>query len=247
MPKTVGIGIQSFKKLIINHCFYIDKTRFIKEWWENQDDVTLITRPRRFGKTLNLDMLDCFFSIRNKDQGQIFENLFIGKEEKYRRLQGTYPVIFLSFADSKETTLFAAKKRICQIIEALYHQYDFLLDNDCLNNREKENFRRISVDMADYEAANSIKMLSLYLSRYYGKKVIIFMDEYDTPLQEAYIHDYWQEFVGFIRSFFNSTFKTNPSLERALLTGITRIPLKNILHPLDLPRPKLPVHSNSLV
>lgn len=233
MPKTVGIGIQSFKKLIINHCFYIDKTRFIKEWWENQDDVTLITRPRRFGKTLNLDMLDCFFSIRNKDQGQIFENLFIGKEEKYRRLQGTYPVIFLSFADSKETTLFAAKKRICQIIEALYHQYDFLLDNDCLNNREKENFRRISVDMADYEAANSIKMLSLYLSRYYGKKVIIFMDEYDTPLQEAYIHDYWQEFVGFIRSFFNSTFKTNPSLERALLTGITRISKESIFSDLN--------------
>lgn len=233
MARTVGIGIQSFEKIITNHCFYIDKTLFIKEWWENQDDVTLITRPRRFGKTLNINMLDCFFSVRHQGKWQMFENLSIGKEEKYRQLQGTYPVISLSFADSKETNLLTAKKRICQIIEELYNQYDFLLDNDCLNAREKENFHRISVDMNDYEASNSLKMLSLYLSRYYKKKVIILMDEYDTPLQEAYLHGYWQEFVDYIRSLFNSTFKTNPYLERALLTGITRISKESIFSNLN--------------
>jgi hypothetical protein len=117
MAKTVGIGIQSFEKIIVNNYFYIDKTDFIKEWWENGDDVTLITRPRRFGKTLNMNMLERFLSVKYKGQGEIFEGMSIWKEEKYRRLQGTYPVIFLSFADIKESTAFGTKKRICQIIE----------------------------------------------------------------------------------------------------------------------------------
>ncbi|MCI8664960.1 MAG: AAA family ATPase [Hungatella sp.] len=117
MARTVGIGIQSFEKIIVNNYFYIDKTDFIKEWWENGDDVTLITRPRRFGKTLNMNMLERFLSVKYKGQGEIFEGMSIWKEEKYRRLQGTYPVIFLSFADIKESTAFGTKKRICQIIE----------------------------------------------------------------------------------------------------------------------------------
>lgn len=117
MARTVGIGIQGFEKIIVNNYFYIDKTDFIKEWWENGDDVTLITRPRRFGKTLNMNMLERFLSVKYKGQGEIFEGMSIWKEEKYRRLQGTYPVIFLSFADIKESTAFGTKKRICQIIE----------------------------------------------------------------------------------------------------------------------------------
>ncbi len=228
MARTVGIGIQSFEKIIANHYFYVDKTKFIKEWWESGDDVTLITRPRRFGKTLNINMLERFFSVKYRGQGQIFEDLSIWGEKKYRQLQGTYPIIALSFADIKETTVFGAKKRICQIIEALYNQCDFLLDSGCLNEKEKDSFGRISVDMNDYEAANSLKMLSLYLARYYKKNVIILLDEYDTPLQEAYIHNYWKELVEFTRSLFNSTFKTNPYLERALMTGITRISKESI-------------------
>ena len=117
MARIVGLGHQDFARLITNDYFYIDKTSFIKEWWENGDDVTLITRPRRFGKTLNMNMLERFLSVKYKGQGEIFEGMSIWKEEKYRRLQGTYPVIFLSFADIKESTAFGTKKRICQIIE----------------------------------------------------------------------------------------------------------------------------------
>ena len=236
MARTVGIGIQSFERVIVNHYFYIDKTNFIKEWWESGDDVTLITRPRRFGKTLNMNMVERFFSVKYREQGQIFEKLSIWKEEKYRKLQGTYPVIALSFADIKETTAFGTKKRICQIIEELYNQYDFLLDSGCLNEKEKESFGRITVDMNDYEASNSLKMLSLYLSRYYKKQVILLVDEYDTPFQEAYLYGYWNELVEFVRGLFNSTFKTNPYLERALMTGITRISKESIFSDLNNPR-----------
>ncbi len=233
MARTIGLGIQSFEKIITNNYFYVDKSNFIKEWWSNGDDVTLITRPRRFGKTLNMNMLERFFSINYKDQGHLFEHLSIWKDEEYRHLQGTYPVIFISFADIKENSIFGAKKKICQIIEALYNQYDFLPDSGYLNEKEKEHFQRISVDMNDYDTTNALKMLSLYLSRYYQKNVIILLDEYDTPLQEAYISGYWQEAVEFIRSLFNSTFKTNPYLERALMTGITRISKESIFSDLN--------------
>lgn len=233
MARTVGIGIQSFEKIRKNNCFYVDKTYFIREWWESRDDVTLITRPRRFGKTLNMNMLERFFSIKYRDQGQIFEGLSIWEEETYRRLQGTYPVIFLSFADVKETTFAGARIRMFQILEELYGQYAFLPDSGCLSEKEKNTFERVSVNMTDQEASNSIKALSLYLSRYYQKQVIILLDEYDTPLQEAWVYGYWKEMVAFIRSLFNSTFKTNPYLERAVMTGITRVSKESIFSDLN--------------
>lgn len=233
MARTVGIGIQSFEKLIKNHCFYIDKTYFIKEWWENQDEVTLITRPRRFGKTLNMDMLEHFFSIRYKDQGDLFEGLSIWKEERYRELQGTYPVIALSFADVKASSFQEARKTICQIIKMVYEQYPFLLDSDLLAESEKEDLRKISMDAENSSISLSLKMLSCYLSRYYGKKVLILLDEYDTPLQEAYVYGYWKELTAFTRSLFNSTFKTNPYLERAVMTGITRVSKESIFSDLN--------------
>ena len=233
MARTVGIGIQSFEKLIMENSFYIDKTDFIRQWWENRDDVTLITRPRRFGKTLNMNMLERFFSVKYRDQGQIFEGLSIWEEEKYRGLQGTYPVIFLSFADIKESTFAGARIRMFQILEELYGQYAFLPDSGCLSEKEREAFARVSVDMMDQEASNSIKALSLYLSRYYQKQVIILLDEYDTPLQEAWVYGYWQEMVEFMRGLFNSTFKTNPCLERAVMTGITRVSRESIFSDLN--------------
>lgn len=233
MARTIGIGIQRFEKLIVNQYFYIDKTDFIREWWENGDDVTLIARPRRFGKTLNMNMLECFFSIDNQSHKQIFEFLSIWKDKKYRQLQGTYPVISLSFADIKETTFSNTKKRICQIIEAVYNQYDFLVQSNCLNEKEKTAFQKVSVDMTDYEASNALKSLSLYLSRYYHKNVIILLDEYDTPLQEAFVYGYWNELAEFIRSLFNSTFKTNAYLERAIMTGTTRISKESIFSDLN--------------
>ena len=233
MARTLGIGKQDFEKVRKENAFYIDKTKFIREWWESEDDVTLITRPRRFGKTLNMSMLEKFFSVRFAGQGDLFRGLAIWEDEKYRRLQGTYPVLFISFADVKETTYIQTKKKICRIIKALYNKYDFLLENDLLNESEKNDFLNISVDMEDNEASYSLKALSDYLLRYYKKKVIILLDEYDTPMQEAYVNGYWDELVSFTRSLFNATFKTNPYLERAIMTGITRVSKESIFSDLN--------------
>ena len=233
MARTVGIGHQDFETVITKDIFYIDKTSFIKEWWENEDSVTLIARPRRFGKTLNMSMVEKFFSIEFAGRGELFEGLAIWQEERYRLLQGTYPVISLSFAKVKAGTFPDTRRQICQIITELYNKYDFLIKNNCLNDREKDDFRRISADMENYLAAGSLNALSNYLSRYYGKKVIILLDEYDTPMQEAYVHGYWSEIVEFIRNLFNATFKTNPYLDRAIMTGITRVSKESIFSDLN--------------
>lgn len=233
MPRTVGIGHQDFEKLRIKNNFYIDKTSFIKEWWEAGDDVTLITRPRRFGKTLNLSMLEKFFSVDFTGKGELFEGLFIWEDKKYQQIQGTYPVIFISFAGMKENTFIEARKSICRVIEEQYNKNDYLLKNDLLNEKEKQFYQEVSTHMSDSTAGASLRSLSGYLSRYYGKKVIILLDEYDTPMQEAYVNGYWQELVGFIRSLFNSTFKDNPYLERAIMTGITRISKESIFSDLN--------------
>ena len=233
MAKVVGIGKQRFDKIVENDCFYIDKTMFIKEWWENQDDVTLITRPRRFGKTLNMDMLKCFFSVEYKDRGDLFEGLDIWKEKKYREIQGTYPVIFMSFAEIKQNNYKDAVEKIKRIICDLCQQFDFLKDWDGLTEIEKKNISDISYDMSDVMAQDLLKNMSNYLSRYYKKNVIILLDEYDTPMQEAYLNGYWEEIVSFTRNFFNSTFKTNPYLERAIMTGITRVSKESIFSDLN--------------
>ena len=233
MPRTVGIGHQDFEQIITNHNFYIDKTMFIKEWWENNDAVTLITRPRCFGKTLNLNMTEYFFSVSCCGRSDLFQHLSIWQEKKYRDLQGTYPVIFLSFAGVKETSFSDARKSICQIIRNLYNKYDFLLESGHLNEDEKKMYNQISAHMENYLAVNSLNALSDYLMRYYGKKVIILLDEYDTPMQEAYVHHYWNELVSFIRNLFNCTFKTNPFLARAIMTGITRVSKESIFSDLN--------------
>ncbi len=233
MARTVAIGEQDFAKLIEQDYFYIDKTAFIKEWWENGDTVTMITRPRRFGKTLTMRMAEQFFSVKYAGREDLFENLKIWEEEKYRELQGTYPVIFLSFADVKESDYPQTRKKICSTVKELYHQYLFLLDGDLLSESEKRDFQSISPDMEDYEASGSVKALCRYISRYYKKKVIILLDEYDTPMQEAYINGFWDELISFIRSMLNSTFKTNPYLERGIMTGITRVSKESIFSDLN--------------
>ena len=233
MARTVAIGVQDFETIVTNNYFYIDKTDFIREWWENGDSVTLITRPRRFGKTLNMNMVEKFFSLEYAGRSDLFENLNIWKEEKYRKLQGTYPVIFMSFADVKETEFPSARKAICRNIKKLYNRYDFLLKSDCLNEDEKDMYKKISPEMENYIASDSIRALADYLQRYYGKKPIILLDEYDTPMQEAYVHGYWEEIVSFIRNLFNSTFKTNPYVERAIMTGITRVSKESIFSDLN--------------
>ena len=233
MAKVISIGNQSFESMRERDNFYVDKTSFIKEWWENEDIVTLITRPRRFGKTLNMNMLECFFSNKYKDRGDLFEGLDIWKEEKYCKLQGTYPVIFLSFADVKQNNYEETIQKIKKIIFDIYQKYDFLKDWEGLTDKEKTAFKNIDCDMSDIVAQGAIKDLSDYLSRYYGKKVIILLDEYDTPMQEAYVNGYWEELVAFTRSLFNATFKTNPYLERAIMTGITRVSKESIFSDLN--------------
>ena len=233
MARAVGIGNQDFEKIRVNNIFYVDKTIFIKEWWESMDSVTLITRPRRFGKTLNMSMLEKFFSVNCADRGDLFEGLSIWREEKYRELQGTYPVLFISFADVKENSFIQARKKMCRIIKELYRQNLFLLEGDLLEAGEKDDFIKVSIDMEDSEAAYALKALSKYLERYYQKKVIILLDEYDTPMQEAYMNGYWNEMAAFTRSLFNSTFKTNPYLERAIMTGITRVSKESIFSDLN--------------
>ncbi len=233
MARIISIGRQDFEKIRTNNNFYIDKTDFIREWWESEDDVTLITRPRRFGKTLNMSMLEQFFSVDYAGRGDLFEGLSVWQEEKYRRLQGTYPVIALSFAKVKETSYQEARKRICRILSDLYRQFDFLWNSEKLTPREKELYRAVSDDMEDYVAAESLNALSNLLMRHYGKKVIILLDEYDTPMQEAYVSGYWDELVTFTRGLFNATFKTNPYMERALMTGITRVSKESMFSDLN--------------
>ena len=233
MPRTIGIGIQDFEKLITSNSFYVDKTGFIKEWWENNDDVTLITRPRRFGKTLTMDMIQRFFSVEYAQKSEIFEGLSIWNEGKYQKLQGTLPMIYLSFADIKETSYAGTREKICILIKDLYNQYDFLRTEGVLKEGELEYYNQVSLEMSDAVAAHSLKALSHYLASYYGKKVIILLDEYDTPLQEAYMNGYWKELTEFIRGLFNAAFKTNRDLYRAILTGITRISKESVFSDLN--------------
>ena len=228
MARTVAIGQQDFGTVREKGYFYIDKTRFIKEWWESGDSVTLINRPRRFGKTLTMSMVEKFFSISHAGRADLFEGTEIWEYGEYREQQGTYPVIFLSFADVKETNFQDARKMIGYIIEQLYSQHNFLLEGDLLNEKEKRFFRNVTAEMENYVFSASLKTLSNYLYRYYGKKVIILLDEYDTPMQEAYIKGYWRELVELTRSLFNAAFKTNPFLERAVMTGITRVSRESV-------------------
>ena len=230
---TVSIGNQGFDDIRENKYFYIDKTGLIKEWWSSGDAVTLITRPRRFGKTLNMSMLNCFFSNRYAGRGELFEGLSVWEDEKYRQLQGTYPVIFLSFADVKQNDLQGALWKIKKIIFNIYQQYAWLGSWEGLMAVEREQFAGITPDMEDTAAQSAIQDLCSYLSRYYKKKVIVILDEYDTPMQEAYIHGYWDKFTAFMRSLFNATFKTNPYLERAVMTGITRVSKESIFSDLN--------------
>ena len=233
MARTVALGKQSFEKVIESHCFYVDKTNFIKEWWESEDEVTLITRPRRFGKTLNMEMLECFFSNKYANRGDLFKGLSIWEQKEYRNLQGMYPVISLSFARVKENNYTGMKEKMNEILTDLYIKHSFLRDSDVLTNKDREYFDRISTEMRETDATSALHRLSDYLCRYYGKKVIILLDEYDTPMLEAYQSGYWEEMLSFTRSLFNSTFKTNPYMERGIMTGITRISKESIFSDLN--------------
>ena len=205
MARTVSIGCQDFETIRRENYFYIDKTSFIQEWWERGDSVTLITRPRRFGKTLAMSMTEHFFSLSSAGKASLFEGLSIWEQEKFRRLQGTYPVISLSFANVKERDYKSAVQKISLVLTELYNDRRFLLEGDLMSKEEKAYFESISMNMPEVVATAAIHRLSKFLYRYYGKKVIILLDEYDTPMQEAYVDGYWEEMVSFTRSPSNSS------------------------------------------
>ena len=233
MCQTVSLGTQDFAYIRENNCFLVDKTDFIREWWENKDAVTLITRPRRFGKTLNLSMMECFFSVEYKNRGDLFEGLSIWNKKEYHELQVSYPVIYMSFANIKGSTFASAREGIIQSLVRLYGKYSFVRDEEFMSTQDLEYFDSVTLEMSDTTAALAISSLSDYLSRYYGRKVLILLDEYDTPLQEAYVNNFWKKLVDFMRGLFNATFKSNPYLERGLLTGITRVSKESIFSDLN--------------
>ena len=233
MAREIATGAQNFCELREKNAFYVDKTAFIKEWWNGLDCVTLITRPRRFGKTLNMSMLECFFSNKYEGRGDLFEGLEIWKDERFRKIQGTYPVLFLSFAGVKQTTYEKTRSLINELIVKLFIQYEWILKEDCITAKDRDYYARVSIDMDDATAALSINTLCGWLYRYYGKKCIVLLDEYDTPMQEAYVNGFWDELVAYTRALFNNTFKTNSSLERAVMTGITRVSKESIFSDLN--------------
>ncbi len=229
---VVNIGIQRFDKLRKQGAFYIDKTDFIREWWETGSEVTLITRPRRFGKTLNMSMIECFFSRKYEGRADLFDGLSIfghdSDREKYRNLQGRFPVIFLTFANIKADRYTEMENKISEVIASLYNENYYLLDGDCLNTNEKEYYKKIKIGMPRDIAVGAVHQMACFMQRYYNENVIILLDEYDTPMQEAWLSGYWDKAVIFFSSFFNATFKTNPYLERGMITGITRIAKESI-------------------
>ncbi len=233
MKREIATGIQDFESMRINNRFYVDKTDFIREWWLGGDVATLITRPRRFGKTLNMSTLDCFFSNKYENRGELFEGLKVWEDASMREQQGKWPVIFLSFADIKQETYELTRRRFNQLLADLYTPYRWLLEKEIYTEADREFFKSVRADMTNDVAAVSIKKLCEWLYRYYGKKVLIFLDEYDTPLQEAYIRGFWDDLVTYTRALFNSTFKTNPSMERAVMTGITRVSKESIFSDLN--------------
>lgn len=242
MQKVISIGKQNFVSLRENDCFYIDKTELICKWWESKDEITLITRPRRFGKTLNMSMLNCFFSNQFTGREDLFKGLVVWKKEKYRKMQGTYPVIFLNFSAIKGSNYEDARDGIIMAINEAYSEHRYLLESNELTDGERKCFEEldyyaknpgIKKQVANDTICNAVKNLANCLSRYYKKKVIILLDEYDTPMQEAYLYGYWKEFTAFIRSLFNATFKTNPYLERAMMTGITRVSKESVFSDLN--------------
>ena len=233
MKREISIGIQDFESLRVNGDFYVDKTELIREWWRGRDSVTLITRPRRFGKTLNMSMLNCFFSNKYANRGELFEGLKVWDDPEMRTQQGQWPVIFISFANIKENTWELTREKIAMLLVNLYGGNAFLLDQEWFTEPDRQLFNQVTLNMSDAVASNAIHQLCVWLQKYYGKKVLIFLDEYDTPLQEAYINGYWKKSAEYMRSLFNSAFKTNPSLERAILTGITRVSKESIFSDLN--------------
>ena len=220
--KAVPVGIEDFKELIQDEYYYVDKTLLIDEMLMNKSKVTLFTRPRRFGKTLNMSMLKYFFDVKDKEENKkLFENLKVSDSE-YMSEQGKYPVIFVSLKDLKEDTWEECLESIKDIMYKIFNEYNFLREK--LNVVEKRQFDKIwEITGNERNFKTSLLDLSNYLNKYYGEKVIILIDEYDAPIINAFDKGYYNEAINFFQTFYSSALKTNNSLKYGVLTGITRI------------------------
>ena len=221
----IGIGVSDFKMLRLRDNYFIDKSMYIKDIIDNQSNVILVTRPRRFGKTLNMSMLRYYFDIKQKDAKRLFEGLKImGQEEKYTSKLGAYPVIYLTLKDVNDDNY---EKMILDLKTAMinmYKEHMYLLDSDKIYSFEKNKINDILNAREDeIVLKNAVKDLSEYLNRHYEKPVILLIDEYDVPLQNAYVEGYYDEAVKFFKTFYGVTFKDNPYLEKTVLTGVSRI------------------------
>ena len=236
MPRTVAIGVQSFAELRERGYFLVDKTSFIADWWRSADQVTLICRPRRFGKTLNMDMVECFFSNKYASRTDLFNGLDVWNDVGLRCEQGTWPVVSLSFSAAKGASAEAVVRRMCEQIARAWRQHRNDIDASSLGDQERDLLEGRTPFVDPMVAPNSLARLCELLEKSTGKRCIVLLDEYDTPLHEAWVGGFWHEVSEFVRAFFNSSFKSNPSMERALLTGITRVARESIFSDLNNPK-----------
>ena len=225
----IGIGESDFKGLRIRNNYYIDKTMYIKDIIDNESRVILVTRPRRFGKTLNMSMLRYYFDIKQKDSKELFKGLkILEQEEKYTSKLGYYPVIYLTLKDAGLMNYEMMIMQLKTIMMELFYEHKELLDGKIAEG-ERAIFNKIlSANATDVDLLNSLKMLSKLMNQYYKKSVILLIDEYDVPLQNAYVEGYYDEAVKFFKTFFGTTFKDNPYLEKTVLTGVSRVAKESI-------------------
>lgn len=233
MARTISIGAQGFADIREHNDFYVDKTGFISQWWNSSDPATLICRPRRFGKTLNMSMLECFFSSAYAGRHDLFEGLTVWNDVNLRVEQGRWPVVALSFAGAKGATLEDISLRIRERIAQAWRSHAETLDASLLPENEANVLTGRTTYVSIESAPSSLLRLCEHLHQATGRRAIILLDEYDTPMQEAWVGGFWDELTEFVRSLFNNTFKTNPFLERAVLTGITRISRESIFSDLN--------------
>ena len=236
MPRTVAIGVQSFAELRERGCFLVDKTAFVTDWWRAEDHVTLVCRPRRFGKTLNMSMVECFFSNRYAGRADLFEGMRVWDEPDMRAEQGAWPVVAVSFSAAKGSSAEAVVRRICEQIAYAWRAHRRDIDEGALGERERDVLTGKAPSVDPLDAPSSLARLCELLALSAGRRCVVLLDEYDTPLHEAWVGGFWDEVSEFVRALFNATFKSNPNLERALLTGITRVARESIFSDLNNPK-----------
>jgi Protein of unknown function (DUF1703)./Predicted AAA-ATPase. len=235
MRKTIQIGTSDFKELIEENNYFVDKSLLIKEFMENGAKIILTPRPRRFGKTLNLSMLRYFFDIRTKNETKdLFKGLKIENEKEIMKLQGEYPVIFITFKNQKHISYVSFEDGIKVLLSDLYKEHEYLLYSDKLSKFEKSDFEEIILRKASIGIlSNGISNLMMYMNKHYGKKVMLFIDEYDVPIQEGYIRGYYNDMIVLIRNLLTSSLKDNPYVEKSLITGILRVAKESIFSGLN--------------